>query len=89
MARKPKAMRAWRDKDDWGVEVWRPCKGQGSNGTIYPDGATVPLPASVRRVLRAAVRMRFVLQEMDGPLSTSLRKAVEAYRVSVAKRRRG
>lgn len=70
-----------------------PCPRKHYNCTVIPDGATVPLPASVRRVLRKIGDFKRTYR--SGQQRLGLYKALDlmalhdAHERAVAKRRRG
>lgn len=94
MAKKPKAFRAHFYN---GVH-YHPSDRLPANALVIPDGATVPLPASVRRVMRAARKLIAVAKgngiellsyRESHPQAYALYKAVESYERATKAKGRG
>lgn len=95
MARKPKAHRCYYCENSGGglTAVTNPVTVHDKRkGWLVEDGATVPLPASVRRLRRAAREAAAMpLRQLNGkpwPELVELADAVEAHERAVAKGRK-
>lgn len=76
---KPKAFYVWTGKDDWGLECWREAKRGPADGLLIPKGAPIPLPASVRRVMRAAQLWSKYISPKPDELEQLLQEALNAH----------
>jgi len=78
MAKKPKVWRGLEVQGDCRTVQEYPGQRKHYDCLVIPDGATVPLPASVRRVMRAAMRCRRVCTAQEDDWRNALDRLMDA-----------